>query len=65
MYSRADQAADVRDWLGDSAAEVIDDEVDVDGDGFVHRYLLHPGREFDVRFSGVELRRLPAQPSDR
>lgn len=57
--------ADVRDWLADSAAEVLYDEVDLDEGRFVHRYLLDPGHEFDLYFSGVELRQLPAQPSDR
>lgn len=55
----------VRDWLADSATEVVHDEVDLDGDGFVHRYLLHPWHEFDVRFSSVTLRRSAAQLSDR
>lgn len=55
--------ADVRDWL--TEAEVLYDEVDLDDGRFVHRYLLGPGREFDLHFSGVELRRLPALPSDR
>lgn len=57
--------ADVRRWLADPSAEILYDEVDVEEGRFVHRYLVHPGREFDVRFSGVEVRRLPAQPSDR
>lgn len=57
--------ADVRRWLTDPSAEVLYDEVDLEEGRFVHRYLVNPGREFDVRFSGVELRRLPAQPSNR
>jgi hypothetical protein len=57
--------ADVRRWLADPSAEVLYDEVDLEEGRFVHRYLVHPGREFDLRFCGVELRRLPAQPSDR